>query len=845
MDKSRRRAAVLGLCAVMLCPAAAPGAEPEGQTKVIAAGPRYKAGPIHRFFLGPHYRKLWATPIRVEVLDLGRFAGGLTPTGAGGGKQTKSLKLAGANGRVYRLRSVDKDPRATLPPELRDTFAEWVVQDQISAGHPAASIVADGLAAAAGLLHVEHRFVYVPDDPRLGEFRKDFGDQLFTIEEDIQITGQVTRGFEGVSRLLDWEQMYKLLDENLDRNRIDTRAFLKARLFDIFVGDWDRHLRQWSWVLKEGNPLWQPVPEDRDQAFAKFDGVFLALARSSQPRFVDFEAKFPNMLGLHYNARIQDRRFLGGLSWPVYQELASELQAALTDDVLEAAVRRQPPEYQRLDGARMLAKLKARRAALPKAAREYYELLATEVEIHGSADSETVEVLRSDGGPVEIKVDGSTPGDPFVSRSFEPRDTEEVRLYLQAGNDRVSSRGAGTDSVKVRMVGGAGADVVDDSKGGRTHFYDHEGENRFVPGRGSEESNKPYETPRDRLGDPLRDWGGQVLNIPVLSAGGDLGVFVGFDHQRIKFGFRKQPYAMRQDFRFGYSTALTGVKAEYEGDYRFTNSQKRGHLLMRYSQVELVRFHGFGNETVALEAGDFFEAPQNQYLFQPAVTFGLDAVDLSVGPVVKFTQTNPPAGGFLDRTRPYGVEDFGQAGLNATLTVDRRDHVKAARKGVFFQVGGNYFPAVWDAVDAFGDLRGEAATYLSAGGGLRPTLALRVGGRKVFGTFPFHESAFIGGPDTVRGLRRQRYAGDASAYGNGEVRLRLGDVKVLVPIDVGVFGLGDVGRVWVDGEESDRWHTGVGGGVWFSALKPANTVSFAVARSEGRVRVYFQGGFAF
>jgi hemolysin activation/secretion protein len=120
-----------------------------------------------------------------------------------------------------------------------------------------------------------------------------------------------------------------------------------------------------------------------------------------------------------------------------------------------------------------------------------------------------------------------------------------------------------------------------------------------------------------------------------------------------------------------------------------------------------------------------------------------------------------------------------------------------------------------------------------------------VGGKKLWGRFPFHESAFLGGPDTVRGLRRQRYAGDASAYGNGELRLRLGDVKVLVPVDVGVFGLADAGRVWVEGEASDRWHTGVGGGVWLSILKPANTVSLAVARSEGRVRVYFQGGMAF
>ena len=55
------------------------------------AGRRYAADPIFKALWGPHYRKLWATPIEVEVLDLGRFSGGLTPKKKGGGKQTKSL----------------------------------------------------------------------------------------------------------------------------------------------------------------------------------------------------------------------------------------------------------------------------------------------------------------------------------------------------------------------------------------------------------------------------------------------------------------------------------------------------------------------------------------------------------------------------------------------------------------------------------------------------------------------------------------------------------------------------------------------------------------------------------
>src|SRR5204863_111474 len=101
------------------------------------AGVHYKAGWFHRWLLGTHYRDLWATPVEVEQLDLSRFAGGLTPTGCGGRRQTKVLRLLGADGRQYVFRSIDKDPSLALPPELRATFAKDVIQDQISSAHPA------------------------------------------------------------------------------------------------------------------------------------------------------------------------------------------------------------------------------------------------------------------------------------------------------------------------------------------------------------------------------------------------------------------------------------------------------------------------------------------------------------------------------------------------------------------------------------------------------------------------------------------------------------------------------------------------------------------------------------
>ena len=139
---------------------------------VMAPGAQYAKGGLAAAVSGRHYRDLWTTRIRVPVLDLGRFAGGLTPERAHAGHQTTSLRLSGADGRQYQFRSVDKDPTALLAPELQGTSYAKALQDGVSASFPAAPLVANGLLEATGVLVNPQTLAVMPDDPALGEFRE-------------------------------------------------------------------------------------------------------------------------------------------------------------------------------------------------------------------------------------------------------------------------------------------------------------------------------------------------------------------------------------------------------------------------------------------------------------------------------------------------------------------------------------------------------------------------------------------------------------------------------------------------------------------------------------------------
>ena len=412
-----------------------------GDTARVAPGPQYDTGWLHRLFFGSHYRDLWSTPIEAPVLDMAGFAGGLKATRRGGGQQTKSLRLQGADGKEYQFRSIDKDPVQALPPALRATAAADIVRDQTSAGHPVGALLAPPILEAAGVLHARPSLVILPkDDPRLGEFGREFGGMLGTIEE--RPGDDENAAFAGASEVISTTKLLKELEDS-PNDRVDAPAFLTARLVDILIGDWDRHADQWRWArFGDARPhVWLPIPRDRDQAFVRFDGLLLTVARASTPQLVNFGPSYAGMLGQTWNGRDLDRRLLVSLERPVWDSLAAALQARLTDEVLETAAAQLPPSYIPLDSARLADALKQRRDGLPEAARRFYRHLAGEVDVHGTDRDEVADVHRVDGRFTEVSLaatsDGREAEQPYFRRRFDPDETKEVRLYLHSGDDSV------------------------------------------------------------------------------------------------------------------------------------------------------------------------------------------------------------------------------------------------------------------------------------------------------------------------------------------------------------------------------------------------------------------------
>ncbi len=618
------------------------------------------------------------------------------------------------------------------------------------------------------------------------------------------------------------------------------------------MGDWDRHPDQWRWAgFAEGeNLVFRPVPRDRDWALGRIDGILPWMASFAFPHYVGFDDEYPSALSASWAGRALDRQLLAGLEKADWDTVVASLLSRLDDAAIERAVHALPPPYFDQIGANLIAALKQRRNRLPAMAEEYYRVLAGWTDIEMTDLAETAALERIDGRTLRVRIRATQSGAVTFARMFHADDTHEVRVFLRGGADRAVASGANAGDIVIRIVGGGGDDVLIDQTGGAGVFlYDDRGENTIESGPGTRFDDLEWVQPIDssaivHMAD-ARDWGSRWIPVPSIASEPDLGLYVGFGAIRWGYGFREYPWRTRLAFNVGIGTTTGRPRFDLTYEFHLTRDVN-GRIETSGSGVERTRFYGFGNETREDRDDTFYHADRSEFIASAvAVVKPYERTEIALGPTVRLARHDPTTATLLDSVSAYGTDGFNQVGATVRFRFDSRNVRRAASRGAFLELDGKFVPSLLDVATAWGSLSGQASTYVSAPILASPTLALRLGGEKIWGEPPYFEAASIGGSENVRGFSRQRFLGHASAFANAELRFRVTDFFLLLPGTLGLFGLADSGRVFAHGEESDRWHSAAGGGIWLSFLSPANTMSLALARSSERTGVYLRAGFLF
>lgn len=806
----------------------------QNQLKSLTVVPnkKFKAKGLKRLFLGKNYRDIWTKPITVPMLNFQEEQGGLHIIQKGGGFQTLSLRYEAGNGGKFVTRSIEKFPEKAIPPPLLSPFTLDIVGDQVSAAHPFAALVIPPLAEAAGVFHTNPRLVVIPEDTTLRQYRKQFSNQLALFEE------RPDEGFQGSSKNYSTPKVVEKLAQD-NHNRVDQKEVLRARLFDMLIGDWDRHDDQWRWAgFEEGKELiLKPIPRDRDQAFFLGDGILLNLLSRKwiMPKLQGFHSKIRDVPGLNFNARYFDRSFLTGMNREDWLNMAVEIKQKLSDKLIDSAVTNLPKPD---DHAALIAeRLKSRRDHLPDFALIQHDFLAKEVDILGSNKSETIQVKRLEDGQTEVSIFDNPKKDEvprqLYHRIFSPELTREIRIWGLDGADKFTINGEAERAIKLRLFGGKGNDLFADSsrisKGGKKDYiYDRiKGTTIYNCSEVKDMTSDKYL--RDNDFDRLSFKYDRLSPLLTFAYNPDDGIFAGAGLQYTRQGFRKEPFASQHSLSGDFAFNTHAFNLSYTGEFVDLIGSTDLELKSTVQQSSMTsNFFGIGNETVYRKEKkiDYYRFNYSNYESSVMFRNHLGKTVFSYGVIQNAFKIDENPGHYLSEYAPSGSDVYQKKdflGVKTGFTIDNRDSKIWTTRGILWDLASTYQHGISSSArDEYMNLKTNLAFYWSARIPATVIFATRFGGAVNFTDYEFYQANYLDGLSNIRGFRRNRFAGQSSFYNNTEVRLKLFNVRnYFFPAYAGILAFNDIGRVWSRNESSSKWHHAYGGGFWFAPFNVA------------------------
>ncbi len=816
---------------------------------ITVAGKQYYRSNLHHALWGKHYRKEWKTPALFKVAMLDTLAGGLTPYQAGGGRQSKSLRLKDANGREYVLRSIDKTFEGALPEIVKGSFIASIANDQVSIAHPYSALTIAPMAETAGILHTNPVIIYIPKQSRLGEFSDKYGNALYLFEQRPDGNWTNAPNFGNSINIISTDKLLEELEKDNDV-QVDQLLYVRARIFDLFIGDWGRHEDQWRWAANKqgGKTIYKPIPRDRDQAYTKFDGLLVGAFKGiGGGKFQSFGPTIKDVTTFNFPARHLDRRMANEVTQQQWVSLATDIQQALTDNVIESAIHKLPPEIFPISGNEIINSLKQRRNKLVDYARDYYLFLAKEVDVPGSTDNEKFEIKRNEDGSTHVNIykitnQGKIKEQPFYSRSFYSNETKEICLYGLDASDVYEVSGQANNAIKIRLIGGPAKDEYKDlskvnGSSQTVKIYDNPG-NTVI--KGSETGVHLSKDPaiNQYRYDAFRYNKSGIK--PLLFYSNEDHIFAGLEFGSTKYAWRKEPFAFKQSLNVKYSIMEKAFSATYQSTFTDVIKKWDLNLYTNYDFVRWTNFYGLGNETIKPDTTNIFNRLRTkEYVGKAGLSNNIGQHQkISISGFYQTVQVlndapfNKGLVGYVPDL--YKTRQFAGAELEYSFL--KVNDSLLPTKGFGFAANISYTDNLQNS-NNFVRFEGVAQAFLPFTKSLG--LYMKAGGATLSGDPEFYQYNFIGGGRTLRGYRRSRFFGKTTAYSQNEIRWVKDVRSYLYNGKFGLLALYDIGRVWMPGETSNTWHSGVGGGI---ILSPYNriTVSAGYAYSAEKGNVFFR-----
>ncbi len=818
----------------------------------------------YKWFWGDHYRYVYGTDIDVPVATLDTLMGGLTIDRKGGGHQTRSLRLVDKKGRNFALRGVKKSAvqylqsviftENYLGEDFDNTVTEDIILDFYTASHPYATFVVSKLSDAIGVYHTNPQLLYVPKHKALGKYNEEFGNELYVIEERPDDGFLDVASFGNPDAIESSSDVLKKLRKD-EKYQIDEAAFIKARLFDMVLGDWDRHQDQWRWSrfdISKDKVVYRPIPRDRDQAFSNYDGALLDCIKAIIPsakQLQEYDEELRDIKWINAAGIKMDRNFTQNSTREEWLKQAEFIKQKLTDEKIDEAFTKLPKEVIDDTSENIKEKLKSRRNSVVDIASRYYDYLTKLVIITGTDKDDHFEITRGDGQTkISVaRIKGGEVQEPYTERTVFSSETKEIWIYGLDDDDQFHVSGKGTKPIFIRIVGGQNNDVYTIKRGKKVKVFDHKSKPNTIVERG----NATFKF-NDIYSNNTFDFNKHISKVnaivPSIGSNPDDGLKIGIQDTYTIKGFKSDPFHRKHVLKAQYYFATQGFDIKYNGEFANTFGTWNFILGAHFASENFTQnFFGFGNETLNKE--DEFDLDYNRvktgilsgkigvvktghYGSRVAITGGVEKIE------VEETEDRFIAEVFEGMPEIFDTKVFGN--VNFSYEFSGFDNAASPTRGMFFKLNTGVSTNLDDTERTFGYVKPSVIFYNSLSRNRRLVLKTRAQGHFNIGeSFEFYQAAVAGANTGLRGFRTQRFSGQSALALGADLNYNLIRFKTgLLPLELGIYGGYDYGRVWIDDEDSDTWHDSVGGGITINAVD-AVSGQFGLFNSDDGIRFSF------
>lgn len=822
---------------------------------------------FYKFLWGQHYRHYYSLPIEAKSVKLDTLYGGVIPTISGGGNQSESLRLKDNNGKEYVMRALKKNATRFLQSTFRDqnalvsfqdTYAEKFIYDFYTSGHPFTPFIIGDLADRIGVYHSNPELYFIPKQNQLGRYNNSFGDKLYLVEER-QNKGHIDLESYGKPQaILGTDEVLANIRKD-EKYQVDEKAYIKARLFDMLIGDWDRHQDQWRWSeFKQGEKIiYKPIPRDRDQAFAKVDGNLMRLLLNipGTRHITNFKEKYPSEKWFNFAAHSLDVAFIKNATEEDWKEQANYIVNELTDETIDEAFSKLPSEIKNDEITNDIkTKLKFRKKGLETFALDYYKLLQNRVILTGTDKKDKFLIERLAHGKTKVtwfrlKKNGE---ELQFSRTYNKKQTKEIWIYGLDADDVFEVKGKEKNNILVRLIGGQNHDQYMVENGKKIKIYDYKSKKNTVSVQNCTAVylKDDYELNEYHYKKPKYS---HTFLLPMIGFNPDDGVKMGGTYSYIKQGFISNPYTARHNLSANYYFATEGMELGYQNSFTRVFGKWNLEMEALYTTPNFsINYFGYGNETVNIdsEEGMDYNRVRIQILkFVPSLKYiGRFGSEISFQTSFENIRVEETTNRFINEPGVVNSEvfDYQQfAGVAFRYAFKNYDREANPSIGMLFSIQGTWKTNLIDTKRNFTYFESELGFSHKLTKSNTLILGTLLKGKMLLNNnYEFYQGATLGGDYDLRGFRNERFLGKQSFFQSTDLRWNIGKIKSLVPMSYGILGGYDHGRVWLDGEDSNKWHQSVGGGIWLNGMDLI-TARLTFFNSQDGNRIAFGLGFGF